>query len=52
MQEAADTFLDNLVPTDRIALVTLPYGGTRVSLTTEQEKVRASLAQVVGQAAN
>jgi VWFA-related protein len=51
LQEAADTFLDNLVPTDRIALVTLPYGGTRVDLTTEQEKVRASLAQVVGQAA-
>jgi hypothetical protein len=51
LREAADTFLDGLAPTDRVALVTMPYGGTRVDLTTEQEKVRASLAQVVGQAA-
>jgi hypothetical protein len=50
LREAADTFLDKLAPTDRIALVTMPYGGTRVSLTTEQEAVRASLASIVGQA--
>ena len=50
LREAADTFLDKLAPTDRIALVTMPYGGTRVSLTTEQEAVRASLAGIVGQA--
>ena len=50
LREAADTFLDKLAPTDRIALVTMPYGGTRVSLTTEQEAVRASLATIVGQA--
>ena len=50
LREAADTFLDKLAPTDRIALVTMPYGGTRVSLTTEQEAVRASLAAIVGQA--
>jgi len=50
LREAADTFLDNLAPTDRIALVTMPYGGTRVSLTTEQEAVRKSLAGVIGQA--
>jgi VWFA-related protein len=51
LREAADTFLDNLAPTDRVALVTMPYGGTKVDLTTEQEKVRASLAQVIGQGA-
>jgi VWFA-related protein len=50
LREAADTFLDSLAPTDQVALVTMPYGGTRVDLTTEQERVRASLAQVVGQA--
>ena len=50
LREAADTFLDSLAPTDRIALVTMPYGGTRVNMTTEQEKVRASLAQIIGQA--
>jgi hypothetical protein len=50
LREAADTFLDQLGPTDRIALVTMPYGGTRVSLTTEQEAVRASLAGIIGQA--
>ena len=50
LREAADTFLDSLAPGDRIALVTMPYGGTRVSLTTEQEEVRKSLAGVIGQA--
>jgi hypothetical protein len=50
LREAADTFLDSLTPTDRIALVTMPFGGTRVNMTTEQEKVRAALAQIVGQA--
>jgi hypothetical protein len=50
LREAAATFLDQLGPTDRIALVTMPYGGTRVSLTTEQEAVRASLAGIIGQA--
>jgi hypothetical protein len=50
LREAADTFLDELAPTDRIALVTMPYGGTRVNMTTEQEMVRASLAQIIGQA--
>ena len=49
LREAADSFLDSLAPTDRIALVTMPYGGTRVDFTTEQELVRASLAQVIGQ---
>ena len=52
LREAADPFLDGLAATDRIALVTMPFGGTRVDLTTEQEKVRASLAQIVGQAAS
>jgi VWFA-related protein len=50
LREAADTFLDSLAPTDRVALVTMPYGGTRVNLTTEQEAVRASLAGIIGQA--
>lgn len=50
LREAADTFLDMLAPTDRIALVTMPYGGTRVNMTTEQEMVRTSLSKIVGQA--
>ena len=49
VREAADAFLDGLAPSDRIALVTMPYGGTRVNLTTEQEAVRKSLAGVIGQ---
>jgi hypothetical protein len=49
LREAADTFLDSLAPSDRVALVTMPYGGTRVNLTAEQEAVRASLAGIVGQ---
>ena len=50
LREAADRFLAGLTPTDRVALVTMPYGGTKVSLTTDREKVRASLAQIIGQA--
>jgi hypothetical protein len=50
LREAADHFLAGLSPTDRVALVTMPYGGTKVNLTTEHGKVRASLAQIVGQA--
>ena len=49
LREAADSFLDDLVPSDRVGLVTMPYGGTRVELTTEQEKVRESLSKVIGQ---
>jgi VWFA-related protein len=51
LREAANAFLDGLAPSDRIALVTMPYGGTRVDMTADQERVRASLAQIVGQAA-
>lgn len=50
LREAADRFLAGLSPADRVALVTMPYGGTKVSLTTDREKVRASLAQIIGQA--
>ena len=50
LREAADRFLAGLAPSDRVALVTMPYGGTKVSLTTDREKVRAALAQIIGQA--
>jgi hypothetical protein len=50
LREATEFFLGSLAPSDRVALVTMPYGGTKVSLTTDHAKVKAAVAQVIGQA--
>lgn len=50
LREAAVPFLAGLSPADRLALVTMPYGGTRVSFTTDRKQIAASLAQIIGQA--
>ena len=50
LREAAARFLAGLTPGDRVALVTMPYGGTKVDLTTDREQLRSSLALVIGQA--
>lgn len=39
-----------LSPNDRLALVTVPYGGVKVDLTTDHAKVSQSLAALSGQA--
>jgi VWFA-related protein len=49
LREAVDKFLSALSPRDRVALVTLPYGGYRVQLTTDRAKLRDELAKVGGQ---
>ena len=48
--EAVDRFLTSLAPRDRVVLVTMPYGGVKVDLTTEHDRVRTALSQLVGQA--
>jgi VWFA-related protein len=46
--DAAARFVDRLAPTDRVALVTLPTDTIRVDATTNRERVRQSLLQLVG----
>jgi VWFA-related protein len=50
LREAADRFLASLARRDRVAVVTMPYGGTKVDFTTDFEKVRQALSQIIGQA--
>jgi hypothetical protein len=52
LREAVDKFLSALSPRDRVALITMPYGGFRVPLTTDRAKLRDELATVVGQASS
>jgi VWFA-related protein len=49
LRSAVDRFLAALTPRDHVALVTMPYGGVRVSPTNDFEKVRTEVAKVGGQ---
>lgn len=51
LRAATDSLIDGLSPADRLSLVRLPLGGTRVPLTTDHSRVRTAMAQVVGQGA-
>ena len=51
LRNAVKRFLDGLAPRDRVALVTMPYGGLRVDFTNEHDRVARSLASITGQAA-
>jgi hypothetical protein len=48
LRGATDGLIAALGEEDRLSLVTLPLGGTRVPLTTDHSRVRAAMAQVVG----
>lgn len=50
LREAVQEFLRGLSRRDRVAVVTLPYGGLKVDFTTEHERVTNALLRVVGQA--
>lgn len=50
LREAVDTLIAGLSPRDRLSLVTMPYGGLKVPLTTEHARVRTALSRIVGQA--
>ena len=47
---AAARFLDRLTPLDRAGLVTMPNGKVEVDLTTNHDRVRKALGDVVGRA--
>jgi hypothetical protein len=48
LREAVDGLVAGLAPADRISLTTIPYGGTKVPLTTDHSRIPAALARVVG----
>jgi VWFA-related protein len=50
LRAALERFLAALSPLDRVALVTMPYGGVQSDLTTDRGRVTAALSQIVGQA--
>jgi len=50
LREHIGQFVRTLSPNDRLALVTVPYGGVKVDLTTDHAKVSQSLVALSGQA--
>ncbi len=52
LREHVTALLRGLQPADRVALVTVPYGGVRVDLTTDHARVGRALAELGGQAVN
>jgi hypothetical protein len=50
LRDAVDKFLTALSPFDRVALVTMPYGGVRVGLTLDHSRIRTSFSTIIGQA--
>ena len=50
LRDAVNIFLGRLTSRDRVSLVTMPYGGIKVPLTTDRSKIQAELAKIVGRA--
>lgn len=50
LKEHISQFVKTLQPSDRIALVTVPYGGVKVDLTTDHARVAQSISMLSGQA--
>lgn len=49
LRDAVEQFVQRLAPRDRLSLVTMPYGGVKVPLTTDHSRVSAALRTIVGQ---
>lgn len=49
LRGAVTAFLAGLSPRDRVALVTMPYGGLKVDFTAEHTRVARALSRIVGQ---
>ena len=50
LRDAVDELVSRLSPRDQLSLVTMPYGGVKVPLTTDHGRVRTALMRIVGQA--
>lgn len=51
LRNATERLIEGLTPADRLSLVTLPLGGTRVPLTTDHSRIRTAMSQLVGHGA-
>lgn len=49
LRNAVDGLLEQLIRTDRVMLVQVPYGSTRLAMTTEHARLRPAMARIVGQ---
>lgn len=52
LRAAVDAFVTQLSDADRLSLVTMPYGGIKVPMTTDHSRVRTALSRLVGQASS
>jgi hypothetical protein len=52
LKEQIGEFLRSLGPQDRVALLTVPYGGLKVDLTTDHSRISRALSTVSAQAAS
>jgi VWFA-related protein len=50
LRDAVDRFVTGLLPSDRVSLVTMPYGGVKVPLTVEHSRVRTAISTLIGHA--
>jgi hypothetical protein len=50
LREAVNALLKGLRPADQMTVLTMPYGGIKVPFTTDRERVRTAVSQIVGQA--
>ena len=50
LRNAVDLLVKGLSPSDRISLVTMPYGGIKVPFTMDHERVNTALSRIVGNA--
>lgn len=50
LRDAVNLFLGRLTSRDRVSLVTMPYGGIKVPLTTDHSKIQTELVKIVGRA--
>jgi hypothetical protein len=46
LREAMNRWTQELPPTDRVALITVPNGGVKVDLTTDRERLRKGIAEI------
>jgi len=49
LRDAVDRFIERLSARDQLSLVTMPYGGVKVPLTTDHSRIRSALLKIVGQ---
>ena len=50
LRDAVDLFMKRLADSDRVSLVTMPYGGIKVPFTADHARVQAELSKIVGRA--